>query len=100
MTGSTAMSKASLHSTDLEILNERGLHARAAAKFVKLTETFDAEVEVTRAGSTVSGRSIMGLLMLAASQGTEIHVEASGKQAEQALAAIAALVNDKFGEEA
>lgn len=82
------------------IINERGLHARAAAKFVKLTDTFDAEVTVTRAGTAVSGRSIMGLLMLAAGPGTEILIEAEGQDADRALAALIALVNDRFGEEA
>ncbi len=82
----------------LPILNERGLHARAAAKFVQTAGTFSAEISVTKDGQTVSGNSIMGLMMLAAGIGTEIAVAAVGPDAEAALAALAALVDDKFGE--
>lgn len=81
------------------ITNSRGLHARAAAKFVKLAETFDADVRVTNRGETVSGRSIMGLMMLAASPGTTIELRASGAQARQALEGLGKLVDDKFDEE-
>jgi len=83
----------------LEILNKRGLHARAAAKFAKLSGQFDADIQVSRSGQTVSGVSIMGLMMLAAAIGSEIEVEASGSQAEKAMEALAALVEDKFGED-
>ncbi len=86
-------------SKDLEIQNRKGLHARAAAAFVKTLEPFDADVEVERIGQSVSGSSIMGLMMLAAAKGTTIHVKASGKQAEQALAALETLINNKFGED-
>ncbi len=79
--------------------NVRGLHARAAAGFVKLAESFDAEVEVAKDGATVPGTSIMGLMMLAAAKGTEIEIRARGRQAADALEALAALVADKFGEE-
>lgn len=83
---------------DLEIKNVKGLHARAAAAFVKTLEPFDAVVEVERIGQCVSGSSIMGLMMLAASKGTTIKVSASGNQAKEALDALEALLNNKFGE--
>ncbi|UUX51825.1 HPr family phosphocarrier protein [Nisaea acidiphila] len=84
---------------DLTIVNQRGLHARAAAKFVKLAETFEAEISVTKGDTTVSGRSIMGLMMLAAAPGCTIRVEVEGEDAEAALDAIAKLVDDKFDED-
>ena len=84
---------------DLEIKNVKGLHARAAAAFVKTLEPFDATVEVERIGQCVSGSSIMGLMMLAASKGTTIKVSTSGKQAKEALEALETLLNNKFGEE-
>ena len=84
---------------ELSIINKRGLHARASAKFVQTVERFDAEVLVTRAGETVSGTSIMGLMMLAAAPGTTIMVSAKGPEAQAALDAIADLVGNKFGEE-
>jgi phosphocarrier protein len=83
----------------LKIVNEKGLHARASAKFVEVVEQFDAAAEVTKDGMAVSGDSIMGLLMLAASRGTTIEVRTSGAQAEDLLAALAALVADRFGED-
>ena len=84
----------------LPVINNKGLHARASAKFVQLVEGFDAEVKVTRCGETVGGQSIMGLMMLAAARGTTIAVEASGPEALACLDAIEALLADKFGEEA
>jgi len=81
------------------IRNRRGLHARAAAKFVKLAETFAAEVTVRKNGSSVSGGSIMGLMMLAAGPGTQVTIEAVGAQAAEAVAALAALVDGAFDEE-
>ena len=84
---------------DLEIKNIKGLHARAAAAFVKTVEPFDANIEVERIGQCVNGCSIMGLMMLAASKGTTIKVSASGNQAKEAMDAIEKLINDKFGEE-
>ncbi len=84
---------------ELDIVNKRGLHARAAAKFVQTVEQFRAEVTVTRCGETVGGSSIMGILMLAAAPGTSIRVTAKGPEAEAALDAIAALIGGKFGEE-
>ena len=83
----------------LPIVNRRGLHARASAKFVQTVERFDAAVTVTRAGETVGGRSIMGLLTLGAAQGTSIAVVAVGEDADGALAAIEALLADRFGED-
>jgi phosphocarrier protein HPr len=83
----------------LEIVNKKGLHARASAKFVQTVEKFDAQVAVTRGNETVGGTSIMGLMMLSAATGTEIEVEAKGKQAAEAIEAITALVNNGFGEE-
>jgi len=83
----------------LEIRNEKGLHARASAKLVEVVETFDAEAEITKDGLNVSGDSIMGLLMLAASKGTSIEVETSGPQALELADALDALVSDKFGED-
>lgn len=84
---------------ELEIQNRKGLHARAAAAFVKVAESFDATIEVERIGQTVSGCSIMGLMMLAAAKGTTIKVTADGNQAEAAIKAVSKLVNDKFGED-
>lgn len=86
-------------SKDLLIVNKRGLHARASAKFVQLVERFDAQVWVTRGGETVGGTSIMGLMMLAAGPGTTITVAAAGADAAVALAAITELVESKFNEE-
>tara|TARA_R110002096_G_scaffold138378_2_gene292005 strand:- start:4813 stop:5082 length:270 start_codon:yes stop_codon:yes gene_type:complete len=82
----------------LKIMNEKGLHARASAKFVEVVENFDASAEVTKDGMSVSGDSIMGLLMLAASRGTSIEVTTSGPEAEALMAALAALIADLFGE--
>jgi len=83
----------------LEIVNQKGLHARASAKFVQTVEKFDASVKVTRGGETVGGDSIMGLMMLSASPGTSITVEATGAQAAEVMAALEALVSGRFGEE-
>jgi phosphocarrier protein HPr len=81
-----------------KICNRRGLHARASAKFVQCLEQFDADIRVSKDGHVVGGTSIMGLMMLAASEGTDIHVTASGPQATEALAALESLVNGRFGE--
>jgi phosphocarrier protein HPr len=86
-------------SRELPIINKRGLHARASAKFVQMVERFNAEIWVTRGSETVGGTSIMGLMMLAAGPGTSIVVSAAGPEAEAALNAIAELVGDKFHEE-
>jgi phosphocarrier protein len=84
---------------DATIVNRRGLHARAAAKFVKTAETFDAEIVVSNRGQEVSGRSIMGLMMLAAGPGTTISLAAEGPQAEEALDALGALIDAGFHED-
>ena len=84
---------------DATIVNRRGLHARAASRFVQTASEFDAEVSVTKGGQTVSGSSIMGLMMLAAGPGTEIQIHAEGPQAAQAVDAICAMIAAKFGEE-
>jgi phosphocarrier protein len=83
----------------LEIVNKKGLHARASAKFVQTVEKFEAEVTVTRGGESVGGTSIMGLMMLSAATGTQITVEATGKQAAEVMDALVELVNGGFGEE-
>ena len=80
------------------ICNQRGLHARAAAKFVKLASQFEADIRVSRAGQTVSGNSIMGLMMLAAGPGMDIEIEAKGPGAAAALQAVARLVESGFDE--
>jgi phosphocarrier protein len=81
------------------IVNRRGLHARAAARFVKLAGEFEADITVCKDGASVSGLSIMGLMMLAAAPGTQIDIRADGNQAEQAVEAIAALVTAGFDED-
>ena len=86
-------------SRELQIINKRGLHARASAKFVQMVEKFNAEVWVTRGSETVGGTSIMGLMMLSAGPGTSIVVSATGPDAEAAVAALAELVGSKFNEE-
>lgn len=83
----------------LQIINQKGLHARASAKFVQTVERFDAEVRVTRCGETVGGTSIMGLMMLAAAPGTSITVEAVGVDAEDVISALEDLIRNRFGEE-
>ena len=81
------------------IVNEKGLHARASAKFVEVVEDHDAQAAVSKDGMRVSGDSIMGLLMLAASRGTSIEVETSGAEAEMLADALEALVANRFGED-
>jgi phosphocarrier protein HPr len=84
---------------EVRIVNERGLHARAAAKFTALAEEFDAEISVSNGREAVGGRSIMGLLLLAAAKGTTITVSAAGNDADAALDAVCGLVSDGFGED-
>ncbi|MGI9439078.1 MAG: HPr family phosphocarrier protein [Parvibaculales bacterium] len=86
-------------SCTLTITNQRGLHARASAKFVKLAESFNAEITVSRGDDTVNATSIMGLMMLGAADGAQIGIAADGADADAALAALTALISDKFGEE-
>ncbi len=82
----------------MTIVNQRGLHARAAAKFVRTAETFDARVQVTRDDQTVAGISILGLMLLGAGPGTELTLDATGPEAEQALAALGDLIERGFDE--
>ncbi len=84
---------------DVTICNQRGLHARAASKFVRVAEMFDAAVSVSKDGTEVCGTSIMGLMMLAASPGTSIRLTATGPEAIDAVNALARLVADRFNEE-
>ena len=91
------MSEAATRS--VEIVNKRGLHARASAKFVKTASNFDAEVRVSKDGQTVDARSIMGLMMLAAGPGCCIDIEAEGPDAAKAVDALVALVADRFEED-
>jgi phosphocarrier protein HPr len=84
---------------ELPIVNRKGLHARATAKFVQCVDQFDAQIKVTRCGETVGGDSIMGILTLGAAMGSTITVSATGEQAEAALSALAALVASRFGED-
>jgi phosphocarrier protein len=84
---------------EVEIVNKKGLHARASAKFVQTAEQFDAAVTVTRGHETVGGTSIMGLMMLAAGPGISITIKANGKDAKVAVETLCKLVEDGFGEE-
>ena len=86
-------------SRTIEILNTKGLHARAAAKFCKTAGQFDADIRVVRGENNVSGRSIMGLMMLAAAKGCSVEISTSGPDAERAINALCALVENKFDEE-
>jgi len=83
---------------DVEIINKKGLHARATAKFVQCADGFEADITVTRSGETVGGTSIMGILTLGAGIGSVITLTASGPQAEAAIEALTELVNSRFGE--
>jgi len=83
----------------MTIVNRKGLHARASARFVRMAECFEAEIKVTREGTTVNGNSIMGLMMLGAGPGSTILVQATGKQAREALDAISTLVENGFDED-
>ncbi len=84
---------------ELPIVNRKGLHARATAKFVQCVENFQADVTVTRSGETVGGQSIMGILTLGAGRGTSITVSATGPDAQAVVDALAALVANRFGED-
>jgi phosphocarrier protein HPr len=86
-------------SREMQIVNRKGLHARATAKFVQCVDGFNANVSVTRCGETVGGDSIMGILTLGAGLGSTITVAASGAQAREALDALAALISSRFGED-
>jgi len=81
------------------IVNRKGLHARASAKFVRMAESFNAVITVTRDGQSVGGTSIMGLMLLAAGPGSQLHLSAEGKEGPEALEALVTLVETGFGEE-
>ena len=83
---------------DVEIINKLGLHARASAKFTQLAGTFQSEVWLERNGRRVNGKSIMGVMMLAAGKGTSVSIETIGYDAEAAMSALVGLINDYFGE--
>jgi len=85
--------------TELEIVNKLGLHARAAAKFVKLASNFQSEIHLARGGREVNGKSIMGVMMLAAARGTRIRLRTEGPDEKEAAEALARLVAERFGEE-
>ncbi len=93
------MTEAATPARRVTIRNQRGLHARAAAKFVKTAEAYDAEIRVLKDETEVLGTSIMGLMMLAAGPGTEIDLRATGADAEAALDALAQLIDRKFDED-
>ncbi len=93
------MKDQAVNEQSLNIVNEKGLHARASARFVEVVEGFDARAEVEKDGMSVSGDSIMGLLMLGASKGTAITVRTSGAQASALADALADLVRNRFGED-
>jgi phosphocarrier protein HPr len=83
---------------DIEIINKLGLHARASARLTQVASSFPCEVWLSRNGRRINGKSIMGVMMLAAPRGTYIKVETSGPEADAAMAALVALIEDKFGE--
>jgi phosphocarrier protein len=99
MSGQPFSSEDGIVSRDFEIVNQRGLHARASAKFVQVAGSFRASVDVERDGVKVGGTSIMGLMMLAASPGSSIRVTARGPEAPQVMAALEELIASRFGEE-
>ncbi|MGI8526615.1 MAG: HPr family phosphocarrier protein [Pseudolabrys sp.] len=86
-------------SREVEIINKKGLHARASAKFVQTAEQFDASVTVTRGHESVGGTSIMGLMMLAAGPGSTVTIKASGHEADAAMEALCDLISSRFGEQ-
>ena len=93
------MTQAKAAEQKMQILNELGMHARAATKFVQTANKFQSTITVEKDGQEVNGKSIMGVLMLVAAKGSFITVKCAGEDAEQALAALATLVKDKFGED-
>ena len=86
-------------SRDIEIINKLGMHARAAAKFVKLASTFSSQVEIERAGRRVNGKSIMGVMMLAASKGSQVTIHTDGDDAETGIDQLEELINNRFDED-
>lgn len=97
----TSMSASGVYQclAEVRVTNRKGLHARASAAFVKCVEKFDAEVAVTKDGQTVSGSSIMGLIMLAAGPGSTILIETEGPEAEEVLDALTSLIEARFNEQ-
>lgn len=86
-------------SRNIEIINKLGMHARAAAKFVKLASTFESQIEIERKGRRVNGKSIMGVMMLAASKGSEVTIYTDGIDAEESLDQLEQLINNRFDED-
>jgi phosphocarrier protein HPr len=86
-------------SREIEIINKLGMHARAAAKFVKLASAFGSNIEIERKGRRVNGKSIMGVMMLAASKGSHVTIYADGEDAEASLDQLEQLINDRFDED-
>jgi phosphocarrier protein HPr len=86
-------------SRDIEIVNRLGMHARAAAKFVKLASSFHSDIDIQKDSRRVNAKSIMGVMMLAANKGSTVTIHASGDDAEQSLDALEQLINDRFEEE-
>ena len=86
-------------SRDIEIINKLGMHARAAAKFVKLTTSFDCNIDIQKDSRRVNAKSIMGVMMLAASNGSTITIHADGRDAEKSLDALEQLINNRFDED-
>jgi len=86
-------------SRDIEIINKLGMHARAAAKFVKLASSFESLIEIERKGRRVNGKSIMGVMMLAASKGSQVTIFAEGVDAEESLDQLEQLINNRFDED-
>ncbi|MES0327616.1 MAG: HPr family phosphocarrier protein [Gammaproteobacteria bacterium] len=86
-------------SRDIEIINKLGMHARAAAKFVKLASSFESLIEIERKGRRVNGKSIMGVMMLAASKGSQVTIYADGDDAEESIEQLAQLINNRFDED-
>ncbi|MCK4705457.1 MAG: HPr family phosphocarrier protein [Gammaproteobacteria bacterium] len=86
-------------SRDIEIINKLGMHARAAAKFVKLASSFECLIEIERKGRRVNGKSIMGVMMLAASKGSQVTIYADGDDAEESIEQLAQLINNRFDED-
>ncbi len=86
-------------SRDIEIINKLGMHARAAAKFVKLASSFESQIEIERKGRRVNGKSIMGVMMLAAGKGSQITIYTDGDDAAESLDQLVQLINNRFDEE-
>jgi len=84
---------------NITIINKLGMHARASAKFVQLSSSYECDINLTRDGQTVNGKSIMGIMMLAASKGSEIKICTEGSDESQAMQSLLELINDRFGEE-